>query len=182
MQQLRLKYKNKADYSSGFAVFHTSVPRVEGKRKYANTENIEHVAILDLATFLEFFAQPVELADILVNKAKSLVSTWMEKNGGNDMIGKRRPISFTYLLAKYPWTSSKNRREESAYTLQLSSWGYTSNVQQVTYPKMGINDVKVRAANENSLLLVLLSKYFPSPSRAFLRDAKIHALVVPSRY
>jgi hypothetical protein len=111
--------------------------------KYASSEVSDHVAILDLSTFRDFFAQPGELAEFLLSKGKQLVSSWMEKNAGPEMVGKRRPIGVTYNLVTYPWLNSKGRKESSVYTLQLSTWGFTSNSQQAKNPIIVPNDVKV---------------------------------------
>jgi hypothetical protein len=106
---------------------------------------VDHVCILDLETFCDYFVQPRELAESLTEKAEQLVAAWMQKNGGPGMTGNRRPIGITYTLAHYEWLNAKNRKEESKHTLQLSTWGYTGTVQQSKNPIMGLNDVKVGA-------------------------------------
>lgn len=112
--------------------------------KYASSEISDHIAILDLNTFRDFFAAPDELGEFLLAKGKQLVFSWSEKNGGPEMVGKRRPLGVSWEIVRYPWITSKGRKEESCYTLQLSTWGFTSTHQQTKNPIIVPNDVKVR--------------------------------------
>lgn len=121
------RYRNRVDYSSGYVSIHTTQRRREGKRsiysKFQSNEVQENVALLDLHTFKEFFADPKALAEFLLSRAKVLVSTWMAKNAGPDMVGRRAPVGYSYELVSFPWVGSKNRAEKSTYVMQMSSYG-----------------------------------------------------------
>lgn len=150
VQSLRSKYRSKMDYSTGFGVIHTLGRKGEkngnqqNQQKYVTDREHEFIAILPLDIFLEFFADPIQLADVLTKRAKKLVAAWMERNGGKEKAGKRRPNQMCYTLCNCEWRTSKNKPEKSSYTLQLSTFNYTLNHQQDENPKIKLTDIKVK--------------------------------------
>jgi hypothetical protein len=147
-------------------VIHTLGTKGERKSKgarYGQVRDHEYIAILSLDTFLGFFANPSEAAELLLRKSKQLVAEWREKNGSPQMVGKRRPNSVTYNLAEYQWRSSRGKDERSVYTIQLSTYHFTFNHQQDLNPEIRLGDVKVGGTArlpDTRLHLVLSLQFF----------------------
>jgi hypothetical protein len=149
---LRLKYRSKNNYESGFAVFHTQEDVSERKDK-GNSNDFyparperkarEHIAILSLKFFLIIFANPDRLADAILARANQVVRAWNETNSGHRMTGKRRPLTVTWILTDYEWKNSRGKIERSQYTLQISSFGFTNANQQTKRPIITLKDLKV---------------------------------------
>jgi hypothetical protein len=155
-QSLRIKYKSKANFGPGFAIFHTSGEKSSNLsyssssstysaagNSYKQDKDHEYIAILNLDTFLEFFNSPLQLADIFTRKGKQLVAAWNSDNSHPGKVGCRQPTSMTYALAEYEWRSGRGKSEKSIWTLQLSTYGFTVNKQQDKLPVIELKDIKV---------------------------------------
>jgi hypothetical protein len=145
-QSLRSKYKNKMDYQGQYAIIHTSAEKTsrDARMGYATTRDHEFVAILSLCSFLQFFGDPVAMANLLEKKGSIVARTWNEKNSDRKMVGHRKPCGVTFDIASYEWRTNKGRNtEKSVYCLQISSYAFTINHMQDEEPAIKQSDLKV---------------------------------------
>jgi hypothetical protein len=127
-------------------VIHTSGEKStkDSKMGYTATREHEFVAILSLASFLQFFYDPMAMASLLERKGGVIVSTWNEKNSSKNMVGHRKPCFVTFDIASYEWKTNKGRiTEKSVYTLQISSYAFTIGHMQDENPVIKLSDLKV---------------------------------------
>lgn len=128
MQGLRVRYRSKLNYSSGFAVFSTWGVKGGYDRdgnKYDELKEVELVALLPLNVFTSIFANGPLLAENLEEKARGVLASWKEENRGVER-ADRFHTSVAYELGSWRWRDGR-REEKSTYTLQLSSFGFTHN-------------------------------------------------------
>jgi hypothetical protein len=105
----------------------------------------EHIAIIGLRFFLAIFFNPERLADVILARANAVVRSWNQTNGGARMVGKRRPLTVTWVLTDFEWKNARGKTERSQYTLQISSFGFSNANQQSKRPIIQLKDLKVRS-------------------------------------
>jgi hypothetical protein len=137
IQQRRL-YRYLADYSSGFAII--STPKIPNPNQPSAAD---HTALLDLAGFCRYFANPAQLAAHLHKKGVELMDRWRSQNSAAE-VGYRRPVFYYEDISKFSWTNARNKEERTIFELQISTYMHTQHVNRSDEkPRIQLGDLKL---------------------------------------
>jgi hypothetical protein len=146
----RNRYRRLVNYDGLYAVMSTFGEKTERDKdgQIVVVGEKEFLIVLPLLTFLNFFSNPVDVHDLFLDKGRQICGEWNKINGGAHMLGHRNPVSVTYCLSKFEWKTNRGRPNErvdsSYFTIQLTSWGFTINSQQIMQPNITLKDVRVK--------------------------------------
>jgi hypothetical protein len=133
-----------ANYESGYLVIQTPKARTDYDIEN-NTPEREHIAMLDVANFLDYFGNPGAVAKTMESMAKELMLRWRKANSNKASLGTRKSLRYKAEICRYIWKSDKNREECSIYEWELSTFHHTRTVERnmEAVPKIAMSDIKV---------------------------------------
>jgi hypothetical protein len=105
-----------------------------------------YIAIIDLASFLKYFAKPGELYTYLFKKAQNVMADWKLKNSAKEMYGHRRPTYWSEPVAEYSWQNNHGNTERTFYDIQINNFGFTKTADKTDNPRIRLQDLKVGTA------------------------------------
>jgi hypothetical protein len=131
-------YRSYCNYVTGLAII--SIPRDKGP---GDKRDKTYSAILDLLSFLTYFANPNELFTHLHKKAQGVISSWNAQNGPKEAYGRRRPTKYEEEITRYCWTDRRGQEEKTIYELIINTYNFTKNADKAEKPKIKMENLKV---------------------------------------
>lgn len=144
MASIKFRYKELVDYSSGYCIVQTPKTKTKYDLEKYPDRDMAYIALLDVATFLRYFADPVAVAATIERRAREVMQRWRKVNGAKDSLGRRRPVDFDSEMSRFSFLDNKDKEQTSVYEYRLSTYGHTEAVKNVPTPRIDLADIKVR--------------------------------------